>query len=105
MEANEQFPVAKIDAVCHGLYSKTSSDDTMRGGLLKTLYICVGCKVMLTCNSNVKFGLFNGSSGTVMDIIYPVGKFPKDGHPICVMVEFQQNTGLPFIQENPNLFQ
>jgi Fe-S-cluster-containing dehydrogenase component len=56
------------------------------GGLLKTLYICVGCKVMLTCNLNVKFGLFNGSSGTVMDIVYPVGKFPKDGHPICVMV-------------------
>jgi hypothetical protein len=50
---------------------------------------------MLTCNLNVKFGLFNGSSGTVMDIIYPVGKFPKDGHPICVMVEFQQYTGLP----------
>lgn len=58
---------------------------------------------MLTCNLNVKFGLFNGSSGTVMDIIYPVGKFPKDGHPICVMVEFQQYTGLPFIQENSKL--
>ena len=72
-------------------------------GLLKTLYICVGCKVMLTCNVNVKFGLFNGSSGTVMNIIYPVGKFPKDGHPICVMVEFQQYTGLPFIQKNPKL--
>jgi hypothetical protein len=37
------------------------------------------------------------------DIIYPVGKFPKDGHPNCVMVEFQQYTGLPFIQENPKL--
>jgi hypothetical protein len=40
---------------------------------------------MLTCNVNVKFGFFNGSSGTIMDIIYPAGKFPKDGHPICVM--------------------
>ena len=58
---------------------------------------------MLTCNLNVKFGLFNCSSGTVMDIIYLVGKFPKDCHPICVMVEFQQYTGLPFIQENPKL--
>jgi hypothetical protein len=41
--------------------------------------------------------------GTVMDIIYPAGKFPKDGHPICVMVEFQQYTGPPFIEENPKL--
>jgi hypothetical protein len=38
-----------------------------------------------------------------MDIIYPEGKFPKDDHPICVMVEFQQYTGLPFIQKNPKL--
>jgi hypothetical protein len=51
----------------------------------------------LTCNLNVKFGLFNGSSKTVMDIIYPAGKFPKDDHPICVMVEFQQYTGPPLI--------
>jgi hypothetical protein len=58
---------------------------------------------MLTGNLNVKFGLFNGSSGTVMDIIYPVGKFPNDSHPMCVMVEFQQYTGLPFIQENLKL--
>jgi hypothetical protein len=75
LEANEHFPVAKIDAVCHGLRSKSSSDDEMER-LLKTLYICVGCKVMLTCNLNVKFCLFNGSSRTVMDIIYPSGKFP-----------------------------
>ena len=27
LEANEHFPVAKIDAVCHGLHSKTSSDE------------------------------------------------------------------------------
>ena len=79
-----------------------SSDDAMER-LLKTLYICVGCKVMLTCNLNVKFCLFNGSSRTVMDIIYPSGKFPKDGLPICVMVEFQQYTGPPFIEENPKL--
>jgi hypothetical protein len=27
LEANEHFPVSKIDAVCHGLHSKTSSAD------------------------------------------------------------------------------
>ena len=41
LEANEQFPVAKIDAVCHGLHSKTSSDDTMGGGGFENpVYLC-----------------------------------------------------------------
>ena len=42
LETNEHFPVAKIDAVCHGLHSKTSSDDTMgRGGAFENpVYLC-----------------------------------------------------------------
>jgi hypothetical protein len=32
LEANEHSPVSKIDALCHGLHSKTSSDDAMGEG-------------------------------------------------------------------------
>ena len=40
-EANEQFPVAKIDAVCHSLHSKTSADDAMGEGAFENpVYLC-----------------------------------------------------------------
>ena len=41
LEANEHFPVAKIDAVCHGLHSKTSADDAMGEGVFENpVYLC-----------------------------------------------------------------
>ena len=73
------------------------------GGLLETLFICKGCRVMLTNNLNVKFGLFNGSMGTVVDIVYPFDQIPKDCQPSVVTVQFDRYTGPPFIKDNPKL--
>ena len=50
----------------------------------------------LTCNFNVLFGLFNGTSGKVVDIIYQTGQKPPDYSPAVVMVHFHSYTGPPF---------
>jgi hypothetical protein len=51
---------------------------------------------MLTTNLNVKCGLFNGSPGIVVDILYPKGTYPKDSQPTAVMVEFEKIYRSPF---------
>lgn len=58
---------------------------------------------MLTNNLNVKFCLFNGSMGTVVGIVYPFDKIPKDCQPSVVTVQFDRYTGPPFIKDNPKL--
>ena len=54
---------------------------------------------MLTVNTCVKYGLFNGASGRVMVTIYLDGRKPSDGLPDVVMVEFPSYTGLPLYLE------
>ena len=101
LKANEHAPIAKCSAVSTGLHSNTSSDKA--GGLLQTLYLCKGAKVMLTWNINVEHGLFNGSIGVVMDILYFNGRKPGDSLPDVVMVEFDKYTGPPFVPYNRKL--
>ena len=101
---NVHSPIAKIIAKTEGIHGSTcSSDKSGGGGLLRTLYLCQGAKVMLTSNLLVKYGLFNGSVGTIIDIIYPPNESPKTTHPVAVMVEFHKYTGPPFIKNHPRL--
>jgi hypothetical protein len=58
---------------------------------------------MLTCNLCVKYGLFNGSTGVVTDIIYLDGRHPKDSLPDVIMVKFHKYTGSPFITQEPKI--
>lgn len=60
---------------------------------------------MLTVNLNVTYGLFNGSMGQVVDIIYLNGRTPVEGQPDVVMVNFTKYTGLPFIDSHLQLVQ
>ena len=98
--ANRDFPIAKITAECQGIHAKTSSADTA-GGLIRTLYVCKSARVHLTTNINVKFGLFNGAVGNVMDIICSRGKSPQDGFPNFIIVEFPKFKGPPFMEDHP----
>ena len=59
LKANKHAPIPKCSAVNTGLH--TSSHKA--GGLLQTIYLCKGDKVMLTGNINVEHGLFSGSLG------------------------------------------
>ena len=38
--------------------------------LASTLYFCIGAKVILTKNICQVIGLYNGSAGTIIDIVY-----------------------------------
>ena len=96
-ELNKHHPMAKINAVSTGLHSRSSSSDKA-GCLVRTLYLARGAKVILTTNLNVQYGLFNGSMGTVVHIIYTDGNSPKDSFPTVCMIEFQRYTGPSFLQ-------
>ena len=102
LEMNENNPIALIKAKGSGSHSHTSGSDKA-GGLVKTLYLCRGAKVRLTSNLNIPYGLFNGSMGTVVDIIYRDGKCPSDSLPDVVMVHFPKFTGPAFIESHPKV--
>lgn len=58
---------------------------------------------MLTTNLCIPYGLFNGSIGTVFDIIYPTGTGPSKCLPSAVMVNFPNYSGPPFIDSHPKV--
>lgn len=57
-------------------------------------------KVMLTTNLCVPFGLFNGATGTIIDLINKNENRPENSLPDVVMVQFDNNNGPSFIDEN-----
>ena len=75
LRANQHAPIAKCTAVTGDVHYKVFSDKV---GLLQTLYLCNGAKMMLTGNNNVKHGLFNGSVGVVIDILYSYVRNPTN---------------------------
>ena len=104
LKANENAPIAKVSVVDQGRHARNAPSD-QAGGLQQTLYLFKGAKVMLTCNLNAPVGLFNGSMGEVVDIIYPDGRSPKESLPGVVMVAFDKYTGPKFIPRLPKVVQ
>ncbi len=100
LKANVHAPVATVNAVNSGSHAKSARSDKA-GGLLTTLNLCVGAKVMLTSNILVPYGLFNGSMGVVRDIVYFDGRTPQTGNslPDVVMVSFPKFNGPPFVSD------
>lgn len=95
------FPVAKITAVGKGSHSK-SGESEKAGGLLNTLYISKGSKVMLSVNLCVRYGLFNGAIGIIEDILYFSERRPP-ALPDVVMVHIPSYSGPPFLSSDPKL--
>ena len=88
-------------AIVHARHSSekvkhVSSQDML--GLQPMLFISKGACVMLTMNLWPSVGLCNGSTGTVVDIIYAVDHQPPD-LPIAVVVKFDQYTGPAFANQ------
>jgi hypothetical protein len=102
LEVNKQFPIAKLTAISEGTHAKGLTSDKA-GGLVHTLYLCKGARVMLSVNINVRLGLFNGAMGRIIDIVFLNDKGPNDSLPDVVMVEFDKYSGPPFMQDNPKL--
>ena len=89
---NRSNPVAKIKAQTrklNGSKSKTAShyDDDRTPAAVS---LCIGCRVEITGkNINPEWGLFNGSMGVVIDIVFAEGKSPNRGDlPLYVLVDF-----------------
>ena len=101
LQLNNQYPIVKIDAICEGPHSKSLPSDKA-GGLQRSLYLCKMAKVMLTTNLAVSYGLYNGATGTIKDIIFKNGKQDNE-QPDVVIVHFPKYKGPPFIEEHPNL--
>ncbi|CAB4010748.1 ATP-dependent DNA helicase PIF1 [Paramuricea clavata] len=87
-------PIAIINACHSGNQAKHISLQQLFG-LQPCLYISKGAKVMLTLNLWPSLGLCNGSTGTVVDIIYAVNHQPPD-LPIAVIVHFDNYIGPAF---------
>ena len=60
-------------------------------------------KVMSTTNLCVPFGLFNGATGTIIDLINKNENQPENSLPDVVMVQLDNYSGLPFIKENSKI--
>ena len=65
--------------------------------------ICRGAKVQITGkNFEPDWGLYNGSIGTVKEIVFEENQHPLDGcHPLYVIVDFPQYCGPAWMKENP----
>lgn len=55
--------------------------------------MCKGAKVYLTQNLNTSIGLYNSSTGIIIDIIYEKGADPQIDQPKYVLVEFDKYKG------------
>ena len=86
-------PTAKVPAEHNNKEAAQACADQQAQGLEKTLYLCVGCRVMLKTNLWVKKGLVNGSLGTVTHLVYPPNYAPPADRPLVVMVKFDNYTG------------
>jgi hypothetical protein len=71
----------------------------------KTALLCRGAKVSLE-NKNFcpQWGLHNGATGTVDEIVFAQGENPNEGHlPMYVVVDFPQYTGPTWDVDNPKV--
>ena len=89
-------------SISQGQHARKCPSDKA-GGLQPILYLCKNAKVTLTMNISVAFGLYNGASGTVVDLIYSSGKRPPEDLPDVVMVMFPKYTGPPFYIDQPQI--
>ena len=103
---SEQNPVARISAVCTdatGTKYSGRSSHFKKHDLPFVTTICRGAKVQITGrNLEPSWGLYNGSKGTVVEIIYNKGENPLDGTlPQYVIVEIQQYCGPNWVESHP----
>ena len=95
-----KHPIAHINA-CHSstLAKKISSDDM--SGLEPVVFLAKGARVMLTMNLWSSVRLCDGTTGTVVDIIYYQNNHQPPDLPIAVIVEFENYRGPVFNENQP----
>ncbi|KAI3878654.1 hypothetical protein MKX03_017199 [Papaver bracteatum] len=95
------YPVAHISSENNCEAAKGADSDEAKR-LQKVVLLSKGARVMLRKNLSTQYGLVNGSTGTVVDVVYLDGKMPPGDMPIAVMVKFDKYIG-PQVYEGSNL--
>lgn len=92
LEHSDTNPVAFIKSTVPK--KRTSSNDDLCS-IPKQTVICRGAKVCIRgYNFNPLWGLYNGSIGTVVEIVYEKNHSPNSGHfPLYVLVDFPSYKG------------
>jgi ATP-dependent DNA helicase PIF1 len=91
-------PIARCIAERLGCSISKEDDDHQ---LEQEILLCIGQRVMLTCNLWIQTGLVNGALGLVTQIAYTEGVNPPS-LPAYVVVEFDTYLGPPWDDVNPN---
>ncbi|KAJ6436943.1 hypothetical protein O9K51_10479 [Purpureocillium lavendulum] len=89
-------PVIQVIATNVGSGAAAAPDDKA-GNLAKQFPVCIGARLMLTCNLWQQVGLCNGARGTVYDIGWAPGADPIRDQPCVIMMEFDKYTGPAFL--------
>ncbi|KAJ6437058.1 ATP-dependent DNA helicase PIF1 [Purpureocillium lavendulum] len=89
-------PVIQVIATNVGSGAAAAPDDKA-GNLAKQFPVCIGARLMLTCNLWQQVGLCNGARGTVYDIGWAPGRDPVRDQPCVIMMEFDKYTGPAFL--------
>ena len=92
---NLNSPVVKINAAHNKAAAAKFSTDDM-GGLVPSLFLSIGARVMLTRNLWTDAGLVNGSLGTIQNIIYSEEQMPPL-LPAVIIVQFDTYTGPSYL--------
>ena len=100
-------PVARIKATTVNRFGKIVSYNSHydNESAPPLVYLCIGAKVALT-GQNIcpEWGLFNGTIGIIMDIVFKEGESPNTNDlPLYVLVEFSLYKGPPFDHTNPKV--
>ncbi|KAI3851247.1 hypothetical protein MKX03_002235 [Papaver bracteatum] len=93
------LPIARIPSVNNCPTAEGASSDDAKG-LQNILLLSKQAGVMLRKNYSTQFGLVNGSTGTVKDIIYKEGDESPGDIPIAVLVEFDKYIGPKAYEES-----
>ena len=92
-------PIARISAIHSGRNAKTAKSDGA-DGLDAMIFLARGAAVMLTCNLWQEFGLCNGATVVVEDLLFHPDH-PPPCLPIAALVQFPNYTGPACLPTNP----
>ena len=100
---SSENPIAKVSAITKNNKGITSNNTHYDDSTPPSVLLTRNARVSITGqNLMPNWGLFNGSIGTVLDVVFKPGESPNTGNqPIYVLVHFELYTGPPFLEDHP----
>ena len=97
--ANLEMQIIRISAINSKPEARRLGSDKFQG-LENLIHLAVGAKVMCISNLIKKFGLVNGSRGSIKDIVFLTQQqFPPINQPDFIIVDFPEYIGNSFFEE------